>query len=188
MPLDCQLGIVAMWGEWEGFVKWLMECCRVEVWEQNRVLAGFGIGGKIGKRCIRFTILASISLPDTSKQATSPIVLLLIERLNSALLVFSSRRLEQTATFSISSNLEVVQRITRSMILVFNVRNQPCDLTPMSRPGQGATVSALMFKEGRSSGTVLFAIKPFENQSSESSKEVGVLQIIHSNLVDWIAL
>ncbi|GJV27315.1 hypothetical protein Tco_1383763 [Tanacetum coccineum] len=46
MPLDCQLGIVAMWGEWEGFVKWLMECCRVEVWEQNRVLAGFGIGGK----------------------------------------------------------------------------------------------------------------------------------------------
>ncbi|GKD80713.1 hypothetical protein Tco_1347552, partial [Tanacetum coccineum] len=42
MPLDCQLGIVAMWGEWEGFVKWLMECCRVEVWEQNRVLAGFG--------------------------------------------------------------------------------------------------------------------------------------------------
>ncbi|GJS17786.1 retrovirus-related pol polyprotein from transposon TNT 1-94 [Tanacetum coccineum] len=50
MPLDCQLGIVAMWGEWEGFVKWLMECCRVEVWEQNRVLAGFGIGGKIGKR------------------------------------------------------------------------------------------------------------------------------------------
>ncbi|GJV46251.1 hypothetical protein Tco_1430787 [Tanacetum coccineum] len=49
MPLDCQLGIVAMWGKWEGFVKWLMECCRVEVWEQNRVLAGFGIGGKIGK-------------------------------------------------------------------------------------------------------------------------------------------
>ncbi|GJW87302.1 hypothetical protein Tco_0162642 [Tanacetum coccineum] len=46
MSLDCQLGIVAMWGEWEGFVKWLMECCRVEVWEQNRVLAGFGIGGK----------------------------------------------------------------------------------------------------------------------------------------------
>ncbi|GJZ67049.1 hypothetical protein Tco_0630289 [Tanacetum coccineum] len=50
MSLDCQLGIVAMWGEWEGFVKWLVECCRVEVWEQNRVLAGFGIGGKIGKR------------------------------------------------------------------------------------------------------------------------------------------
>ncbi|GJS25228.1 hypothetical protein Tco_0453860 [Tanacetum coccineum] len=50
MSLDCQLGIVAMWGKWEGFVKWLMECCRVEVWEQNRVLAGFGIGGKIGKR------------------------------------------------------------------------------------------------------------------------------------------
>ncbi|GKC85730.1 beta-galactosidase 9-like protein [Tanacetum coccineum] len=46
MPLDCQLGIVAMWGKWEGFVKWLMECCRVEVWEQNKVLAGFGIGGK----------------------------------------------------------------------------------------------------------------------------------------------
>ncbi|GKG05984.1 hypothetical protein Tco_0326070, partial [Tanacetum coccineum] len=46
MPLDCQLGIVAMWGEWEGFVKWLMECCREEVWEQNRVLAGFGIGGR----------------------------------------------------------------------------------------------------------------------------------------------
>ncbi|GJS10623.1 hypothetical protein Tco_0367419 [Tanacetum coccineum] len=53
MPLDCQLGIVAMWGEWEGFVKWLMECCRVEVWEQNRVLAGFGIGGKIGKSYYR---------------------------------------------------------------------------------------------------------------------------------------
>ncbi|GJT07851.1 reverse transcriptase domain-containing protein [Tanacetum coccineum] len=50
MPLDCQLGIVAMWGEWEGFVKWLMECCRVEVWEQNWVLAGFGIGGKVGKK------------------------------------------------------------------------------------------------------------------------------------------
>ncbi|GJT08010.1 hypothetical protein Tco_0842472 [Tanacetum coccineum] len=45
MPLDCQLGIVAMWGEWEGFVKWLMECCRVEVWSKTRcwlvlVLAG----------------------------------------------------------------------------------------------------------------------------------------------------
>ncbi|GJT46253.1 hypothetical protein Tco_0954968 [Tanacetum coccineum] len=56
MPLDCQLGIVAMWGEWEGFVKWLMECCRVEVWEQNRVLAGFGIGGKIGKRFIQLDL------------------------------------------------------------------------------------------------------------------------------------
>ncbi|GJV59282.1 hypothetical protein Tco_1465382 [Tanacetum coccineum] len=45
MPLDCQLGIVAMWGKWEGFVKWLMECCRVEVWSKTRcwlvlVLAG----------------------------------------------------------------------------------------------------------------------------------------------------
>ncbi|GJV27762.1 reverse transcriptase domain-containing protein [Tanacetum coccineum] len=53
MPLDCQLGIVAMWGKREGFVKWLKECCRVEVWEQNRVLAGFGIGGKIGKMIIQ---------------------------------------------------------------------------------------------------------------------------------------
>ncbi|GKB40053.1 hypothetical protein Tco_0884995 [Tanacetum coccineum] len=37
MPLDCQLGIVAMWGKWEGFVKWLMECCRVEVSTELRL-------------------------------------------------------------------------------------------------------------------------------------------------------
>ncbi|GJX27992.1 putative ribonuclease H-like domain-containing protein [Tanacetum coccineum] len=35
---------------WDGLVGWMMECCRVEVWEQNRVLAGFGIGGKFGKK------------------------------------------------------------------------------------------------------------------------------------------
>ncbi|GJV08590.1 hypothetical protein Tco_1346246 [Tanacetum coccineum] len=40
---------------------------------------------------------------------------------------FSDRRLERTATFSISTNSEVVHCITGSMTSFFNVNNQLCD-------------------------------------------------------------
>ncbi|GJV29684.1 hypothetical protein Tco_1386132 [Tanacetum coccineum] len=41
MSLDCQLGIVAMWGEWEDFVQVVDGVVAgFEVWEQNRVKTG----------------------------------------------------------------------------------------------------------------------------------------------------
>ncbi|GJW62686.1 hypothetical protein Tco_0112021 [Tanacetum coccineum] len=53
MSLDCQLGIVAMWGEWEDLYKWLDGVLQGEVLYRcmgaKQCVAGFGIGGKIGK-------------------------------------------------------------------------------------------------------------------------------------------
>ncbi|GJZ27754.1 retrovirus-related pol polyprotein from transposon TNT 1-94 [Tanacetum coccineum] len=60
--------------------------------------------------CIRFTVLASISLPDTSKQATSLIVLLLIERCSGNITRIMRRTLKIILIFTVCERQEIFQR------------------------------------------------------------------------------
>ncbi|GKD39424.1 hypothetical protein Tco_1259631 [Tanacetum coccineum] len=64
--------------------------------------------------CIRFTVLASISLPDTSKQATSLIVLLLIERISIFIV-------NTFVSLGCSGNITRIMRRTLKIFLVFTV-------------------------------------------------------------------
>ncbi|GJX88660.1 phospholipase-like protein [Tanacetum coccineum] len=109
----------ASW-EWKS----ISENIRYEMGRENSIRLGVEMLGIVNSKnlidrvrsvpVIRFTVLASISLPDTSKQATSLIVLLLIERIS----IFT---VNTFVSLGCSGNITRIMRRTLKIILVFTV-------------------------------------------------------------------